>query len=91
MVVPVAGLTAAVSVIVVPWLACVGEAVRVVVVPTGTSWEMVTLTGAEVEAAKVELPEYAAESEAMPTGSVDVLKDAEPPDTAAVPICVVPL
>jgi hypothetical protein len=44
-----------------------------------------------VEAAKVELPEYAAESEAMPTGSVDVLKDAEPPDTAAVPICVVPL
>ena len=59
MVVPVAWATDAVRVTVAPWLACVGEAVNVVVVEmiVGAVVLTVTDTAVEVEPANVESPE----------------------------------
>lgn len=60
-------------------------------VPTGASWEMVTETGAEVEAENAVLPAYEAVSGSVPTGNADVVTLALPLDREAVPSAVVPM
>ncbi len=83
-----AGLTVAVNVTLCPDAAGFGLAVSAVVV---TLRFTTSSTGADVEVANVEFPEYTAVIECDPVPSVDVVKVATPEAfTVPVPISVVP-
>jgi len=81
----------AVNVTAAPLDAETAELTNKVVVAVGAAAVMVSVSAAEVLAAKVELPEYWAVIECMPTASVDVVKVATaPPFSVPLPSVVVP-
>ena len=83
---PVAGATMAVRVTSVPWLACVGLAVSVVVVVmVCVESRIVTEITLDEDVASAESPEYTALRLSVPTGRAEVVKIAAPDDSVTDP------